>query len=92
MILQNISNIVSQPLYWFETLCEASGTMGFILSTITLVLAVRFIIIPLTGGVIARGQDRVDFKKGRGKYAVTATSHYNAQTGKSYTTYSQRRR
>lgn len=92
MILQNISNIISQPLYWFETLCEASGTMGFILSTITLVLAVRYIIIPLTGGVIAAGQDRVDLKKGRGAYALHATSHYNTQTGQHYTTYSQRRK
>jgi len=92
MSVPNIGQIVSQPLAWLESLLESSNTMGLLLSAITLVLAIRFIIIPLTGGVIAQGQDRVDLKKGRGAFAVHATSHYNAQTGKSYTTYSQRRK
>ena len=75
--MPNIGQIVSQPLAWLETLLESSNTMGILLSAITLVMAIRFIIIPLTGGVIAQGQDRVDYKKGRGAYATRSYETYD---------------
>lgn len=80
--MQNIGQIVSQPLAWFEALLESSNTMGILLSAITLVLAIRFIIIPLTGGVVAQGQDRVDKQKMRGKYAVSTYHRRDNKTGK----------
>ena len=88
--LPNIGRIIQAPLNWMEQLLEASTSMGILLSAITLVLAIRFIILPLTGGVIAKGQDRVNAKKGRGIYAEHETKYRSG--GKTRTVYRQRKK
>lgn len=58
-ILLSIGQAIAACLEWANQLIIASGTFNLVIGVFTLIVMTRLLIVPIIGGKLSRGSDRV---------------------------------